>query len=101
MFKEYICRFLKNEREKFLNSCTAYERCFMSAILVKAANDKKNETNQLKRQLKKIKRSKSYKIGRKITLPARLIKGGIKCCKQHGFIYTCKLTVKKIENKVR
>ena len=65
------------------------------------ANDKKNETNKLKRQLKKIKQSKSYKIGRKITLPARLIKGGIKCWKQHGFTYTCKLTVKKIVNKVR
>ena len=91
----------QSEKERFLNSCTAYERCFMSGILVKAANDKKNETNKLKRQLKKIKQSKSYKIGRKITLPARLIKGGIKCWKQHGFTYTCKLTVKKIANKVR
>ena len=91
----------QSEREIFNNSCTAYERCFMNAILIKAENEKKKETNKLKRQLKKIKRSNSYRIGRKVTLPVRLVKGGVKCWKQHGFIYTCKLTVKKIKSKMK
>ena len=91
----------QSEREIFNNSCTAYERCFMNAILIKAENEKKKEMNKLKRQLKKIKRSNSYRIGRKVTLPVRLVKGGVKCWKQHGFIYTCKLTVKKIKNKMK
>lgn len=88
-----------SEREKFLNTCSPYERCFLNAILVKQAHSKKNETDKLKKKIKKIQKSNSYRIGRAITLPVRLIKGGIKCCKQHGFIYTCKLTVKKILNK--
>lgn len=93
----------QKEQEKFLNFRTPYERCFMSAILVKGAYDKKNEqkeTNKLKRQLKEIKLSRSYRIGRKITLPWRLIKGGLKCWKQHGFTYTCRLIMKKIAKKV-
>ena len=90
-----------NEKEKFLNSCTIYERYFFKAVLVKSMNEQKREVNKVKKQIKRLKNSKSYKIGRKITLPARLVKGGIKCWKQHGFAYTCKLTVKKIVNKVR
>ena len=90
-----------NEKEKFLNSCTIYERYFFKAVLVKSMNEQKREVNKVKKQIKRLKNYKSYKIGRKITLPARLVKGGIKCWKQHGFAYTCKLTVKKIVNKVR
>ena len=90
-----------SEKEKFLNSCTIYERYFFKAVLVKSMNEQKREVNKVKKQIKRLKKSKSYKIGRKITLPARLVKGGIKCWKQHGFTYTCKLTVKKIVNKVR
>lgn len=93
------------QRELFLRTCSMYERYLFNAVLRDAAwKTEKNtryerEIKKLKKQLNSVKKSHSYRIGRKITMPYRLIKGGLKCCRQHGFVYTCKLTLKKIIKK--
>ncbi len=97
----------QQQKEIFLRQCSMYERYLFNAVIRDAAwkNEKnlryEKEIKTLKKQLQSIKKSVSYRIGRKITMPFRLIKGGWKCCKQHGFIYTCKLAVKKIINKLK
>lgn len=48
----------------------------------------KKENIQLQKELKNIKNSRSYKLGRILTFIPRKIKGGIKCYKEHGFKYT-------------
>lgn len=93
------------QRELFLRTCSMYERYLFNAVIRDAAwKTEKNtryerEIKKLKKQLNSVKKSHSYRIGRKITMPYRLIKGGLKCCRQHGFVYTCKLTLKKIIKK--
>lgn len=47
-------------------------------------------------ELEKILQSKSYKIGSAITFIPRKIYGGLKCVKDHGFLYTIKLFIRKI-----
>ena len=42
----------------------------------------------------------SYKIGRIITFLPRKIRGGIRCCKEHGFGYTLKRALGKIKQKL-
>lgn len=97
----------KEQKELFLRQCSMYERYLFNAVIRDAAwKNEKNERyerdiKKLKKQLRTIKKSHSYRIGRKITMPFRLIKGGWKCCRQHGFVYTCKLTVKKIIRKLK
>lgn len=95
------------QRENFIRQCSMYERYLFNAVIRDAVwkNEKnlryEREIKLCKKQLKSIKKSYSYRIGRKLTMPFRLIKGGWKCCCQHGFIYTCKLTAKKIINKFK
>lgn len=94
----------EDERKQFIQSCSSGERYFFNSVILKniemnVNNNKK--IKQLRNKLNKTKKSNSYKIGRKITAPGRLIKGGVKCCKDHGIIYTCKLTIRKIWEKIR
>ncbi len=97
----------KQQKEIFLRQCSMYERYLFNSIIRDAAwkNEKivkyEREIKSYKKQLKAIKKSHSYRIGRKLTMPFRLIKGGWKCCRQHGFTYTCKLTVKKVIKKFK
>ncbi len=91
------------DREKFINSCTAYERYFFKSVILKdvevnVKNGKK--IKKLEKRIRDIKKSHSYRIGRAMTYPVRLIKGGYKCCLDHGCIYTLKLAVKKIKNRL-
>lgn len=97
----------KQQREIFLRECSMYERYLFNAIIRDAAwkSEKvvryEREIKSYRKQLKSIKKSHSYRLGRTLTMPYRLIKGGIKCCRQHGFTYTCKLTAKKIIRKLK
>ena len=49
-----------------------------------------------RKKLKAIKSTPTFQIGAAIVYIPRKIKGGLKCIKQHGVVYTAKLTVKKI-----
>ena len=97
----------KQQREIFLRQCSMYERYLFNSVIRDATwkSEKvaryEREIKSYQKQLKAIKNSHSYIIARTITMPYRLIKGGIKCCCQHGFTYTCKLTVKKIIRKLK
>lgn len=91
------------EQQEFIRQCTPYERVLFNALIldtIQVNAESKKKIKKLNDQIKKIKESHSYKIGRRLTAPYRLIKGGIKCMKQHGVIYTCKLTLKKIKKKM-
>lgn len=62
----------------------------------------KNESLKQKEALnevKKIKNSKEYKLGKKLLFIPRKIKGGIKCVKDHGVFYTIKHALKKLLGK--
>lgn len=91
------------EIQLFEQQCTNYELYILHALIRETMWAKQRENNtekKYKAKIRKIKKSHSYKIGRKITAPVRLTKGGIKCCRQHGIIYTCKLFVKKVKRKL-
>lgn len=53
----------------------------------------------LRRQLVADRRSASFRIGRMITYIPRKLRGGIRCCKEHGFGYTVKRAFAKIFRK--
>lgn len=87
------------EQQEFIRQCTPYERVLFNALIMDTIQVKVESQKKIKKlngKIKIIKKSHSYKIGRRLTAPYRLIKGGIKCMKQHGLIYTCKLTLKKM-----
>lgn len=46
------------------------------------------ESNFYKEELMRVYQSKSYKIGRAITFFPRKLRGGIRCYKEHGLLYT-------------
>ena len=56
--------------------------------------------NKLKSEIKKLKQSRSYRLGRALTWLPRKIRGGIRCLKQHGVAYTCKRLKQKISKKL-
>lgn len=61
----------------------------------------KNENIRLKKELKSISNSVSFKAGRIITFIPRKIRGGIKCFKDNGWVYTVKRFFEKIKNKIK
>ena len=72
----------------------------------KLAEDVKKQKDELKKhkdELKRLKQSLSYRLGRTLTLLPRKLRGGIRCYKQNGFIYTCqrvKYKIKKLLEKL-
>lgn len=91
------------ERERFINMCSPYERYFFKSTILKhieANVNNSKKVSKLNKEIKEIKESNSYRIGRIITMPIRKIKGGIRCMRDHGIKYTCKLTIKKIKAKL-
>jgi len=63
------------------------------------------QLNSVKSQLQKAQHknrslcnSFSYRLGRALTWMPRKIRGGVKCLKQHGVVYTCKRIIQKIDN---
>lgn len=76
--------------ERLRISAAAYEseRKWNSQVLDAALRRTRRELNRLKK-------SKSYKIGRFVTFLPRKIRGGICCCKDHGVIYTIRHTISK------
>ncbi|MBE6398611.1 MAG: glycosyltransferase [Lentisphaerae bacterium] len=48
-----------------------------------------------KNKIKKLKKSRSYRLGRALTWLPRKIRGGVRCLKQHGVAYTCKRIFQK------
>lgn len=47
-------------------------------------------------ELEKVLNSKSYRIGKAITFFPRKVKGGIRCIKEHGVLYTVRLFIRKV-----
>ena len=83
--------------------CSPYERYFFKSTILKhieANVNNSKKVSKLNKEIKEIKESNSYRIGRIITMPIRKIKGGIRCMRDHGIKYTCKLTIKKIKAKL-
>lgn len=44
----------------------------------------------LRKELKDLENSLSFKVGRMVTFLPRKIRGAINCCKENGFLYTCR-----------
>lgn len=92
----------KSEREYFIKMCTPVERYFFKSMILKHIEAKIMLGGRIRtleeenKALKQIKMSVSFKLGRILTAPLRMIRGGIRCCKEHGFVYSCKYAVKKI-----
>ncbi len=57
--------------------------------------------NKLNREIRNIKKSRSYRIGRAITKFPRLIRSGFRCLKDHGFKYTWCYFWEKVANKFK
>lgn len=102
--KRIYMKLPKAEKEKFINECSSYERYLFDSLIlssIKIQKSDKEKIQSLNKQLKKIKKSRTYRIGKIFTYPVWLIKGGIKCWRQHGMIYTWKLIVKKVCKKIQ
>ena len=56
----------------------------------------KHEMTLLRQQIAAYRNSNSWRIGRLITWLPRKIKGGIKCCQDHGLRYTLRHATKKV-----
>lgn len=54
----------------------------------------------LQKSLTAIKNSNSYRYGRMVIFFPKKILGGLRCCKDHGFLYTCKLFVQKLRRAI-
>ena len=64
--------------------------------LKKTNAQRKKTVAALKRQLAAVRHSASYRIGRMITYIPRKLRGGIRCCREHGFSYTVKRAFARI-----
>lgn len=87
----------------FEQHCSNYERHIFHVLVretILAEQRGKKTDEKYKEEILKIKSSRSYRLGRMFTAPFRLIKGGLKCCRQHGTAYTCRLFVKKVRKKL-
>ena len=67
--------------------------------LKKMNAQRKKTVVALKRQLAAVRHSASYRIGRMITYIPRKLRGGIRCCREHGFSYTVKRAFTRIFRK--
>lgn len=91
------------EREKFISMCTPYERYFFKSVILKNIEANVNngkKIGKLNSEINDLKNSKSFRIGRLITMPLRKIRGGVRCIEEHGLGYTWKLAIKKIKGKI-
>lgn len=91
------------EREKFISMCTPYERYFFKSVILKNIEANVNNSKKigkLNSEINDLKNSKSFRIGRLITMPLRKIRGGVRCIEDHGLGYTWKLAIKKIKGKI-
>lgn len=93
--------FFKDIFEKY--SISLYSNARRNGDLQYALYKKEKECKELakklkieRKKLKAIKSTPTFQIGAAIVYIPRKIKGGLKCIKQHGVVYTAKLTVKKI-----
>ena len=50
------------------------------------------------KKIKDLEKSRSYRIGRSLTFIPRKLRGGIRCWKEHGFVYTLKRCGEKIKS---
>ena len=101
----------EEEKEKFIQNCTAYERYFFEAIirkhietklnLSKMVNTLKKENKELKKAVKRAAQQPPHPMKEMVKKPWRLIKGGVRCCRTHGFFHMVKQGMKKIEQKFK
>ena len=58
--------------------------------------NKDNEIAKLKQQIEDYRTSNSWRAGRALTWLPRKVKGGLRCCREHGVAYTIKYVASKI-----
>lgn len=102
--KRIYMKLSEREREIFINQCSPYERYLFNSLILDSIKIQKHDQEKiqsLNKKIKKLKKSHTYRLGKVFSYPVWLTKGGIKCLRQHGFKYTCKLSAKKICRKVQ
>ena len=58
--------------------------------------DLKKENDEIIKQINTLNNSRSLKMGRLVTFPIRILHRAILCYRDHGFVYTSKLGIKKV-----
>lgn len=53
------------------------------------------------KEISDLKRSTSFRVGRLVTFLPRKIRGGVRCCKEHGAIYTCNYILKLTKQRYK
>lgn len=88
-FEEYIMDILSQKDKEIFDKKKIIEHLNKKVKL-------ESENNKLKKEIFNIRNSTSFRIGRIVTYLPRKIRGGIRCYKEHGIIYT----VNRIKEKV-
>ena len=65
----------------------------MESALKEQINQEENKNRDLSKELYDIRHGYSFRIGRIVTWFPRKIRGGIKCFRQHGVVYTAKRVI--------
>lgn len=115
---ESVCltKIFLNEKEKLLSEITTELKHTKNLLASKEKliQIKLSELDRVQQELKisskelvnsnsefqYLKNSFSFRLGRAITFLPRKLRGGFKCCKDHGVIYTCKLFFYKITSTI-
>ena len=79
----------KNDKIGFRERLPMLQRILFDDL----AGDEKQENRKLKKELRDIRHGYSFRIGRIVTWLPRKLRGGIKCFRQHGAVYTAKRTL--------
>lgn len=93
-----------DEKTRFYQLCTPYERLFFDAIIVDNINKAKKseqEIKKLKKKIKKLEKSNSYRIGKAITCPLRILKKVWRSLKKHGVSGTYRRGLNVIKKKIK
>lgn len=82
------------ERKKFVSQLTIFQKNLWETVEeIEIKKNAARENMNLKKQIKGLKNSVSFKVGRVLTWAPRKIRGGVKCLSQHGIGYTIKRTI--------
>ncbi len=90
----YCDELKRSTDESFIKEYNRYKK--ESERLVEKCSSLENRNKKLSSEMADIKNSLSFRIGRFITLIPRKVRGGIRCVKDNGIVYTIKHIFKKI-----
>lgn len=63
---------------------------------VQKLSEANQKLSEAKRKLENQIKSRSYRLGRALTWLPRKVRGGVRCLREHGFVFTCKRFLQKI-----